>query len=83
MHYEVDLIVQLPFDDAAGKFLTSVQRSANQVLRFRGNDSTITITVEAHAMDRDGAIRAAQSEIGRIYPGTIYQAVGEPRPTSG
>jgi hypothetical protein len=80
MHYEVDMVVQLPFDDNAKRFLTSVQSSANQVLRFDGDDSTITITVEAHAMDLGGAVRAAQGEIGRIYPGTVHQAVGEPRP---
>jgi hypothetical protein len=81
MHYEVDMIVKLPFDYNARRFLTSVQRSANQVLRFRGDASTITVTVEAHAMDRDGAVKAAHGEMARIYPGTVYQAVGEPRVT--
>jgi hypothetical protein len=78
MHYEVDMVIQLPFYDNAKRFLTSVQSSANQVLRFRGDD-TITITVEAQAMDLEGAVKAAHGEIGRIYPGTIHKAVGEPR----
>ena len=80
MHYEVDMVLQMPFDDTARRFLTSVRRSANQVPRFRGGDSTTTITVEAHATDRDGAIRAAQSEIARIYPGTIHQPSGSRGP---
>jgi hypothetical protein len=79
MHYEVDMIVHKAFDDRAKRFLTDVQRSANQVLRFRGDAGTITITVEAHAMDRDGAVKAARAEIARIYPGGQYQATGEPR----
>ena len=74
------MVVQLPFDEITERFLTSVQRSANQVLRFHGDDSTITITVEAHAMDLEGAVRAARGEIARIYPGGDYQPVGEPRP---
>jgi carboxypeptidase C (cathepsin A) len=48
-------VVQLPFTDTAGRFLTDVQSSTNWVLRFRGDDSTIT--VEAHAMDLDGAVK--------------------------
>jgi hypothetical protein len=51
------------------------------VLRFRGDGSSFTITVEAHAMDRDGAIKAARGEIARIYPGGDYRKVGEPRLT--
>jgi hypothetical protein len=83
MHYEVDMVVQLPFDENARRFLTSVQRSANQVLRFHGDDSTITITVEAHAMDLESAIKAARGEIARIYPGGDYQRTGEPRVLDG
>jgi hypothetical protein len=82
MHYEVDMVVQLPFDDNAKRFLTSVQSSANRVLRFHGDDSTINVTVEAHAMDLDGAVKAAQGEIARIYPGTIHQAVATLDPSS-
>lgn len=79
MHYEVDVVVRQPLDDNARRFLSDVQRSAHRVLRFRGDDGTITITVEAHALDWDGAIRAARGEIARIYPGGDYQPIGEPR----
>jgi len=82
MHYEVDMIVQRPFDDTAKRFLTDVQHSANRVLRFHGDATTIAITVEAHAMDREGAVKAARAEIARIYPGGDYGEVGEPRPAS-
>jgi hypothetical protein len=67
MHYEVDMVVQTPFDDRAR--------------RFRGDAISITITVEAHAMDRDGAVKAARREIAHIYPGGDYRELGEPRPT--
>jgi hypothetical protein len=79
MRYEVDMVVQQPLDDRARRFLTEVQKSANRVLRFHGDDSTITIVVEAHGMDQDDAIRLARGHIARIYPGAEYQAVGEPR----
>ena len=46
MHYEVDVVVRQPLDDNARRFLSDVQRSAHRVLRFRGDDGTITITVE-------------------------------------
>jgi hypothetical protein len=80
MRYEVDMVVQTPFDDRARRFLAAVQSSANRVLRFRGDASSITITVEAHAMDRGGAIKAARREIAHIYPGGDYLEVGDPRP---
>jgi hypothetical protein len=80
MHFEVDMVVQRPLDDAARWFLTDVQRSANRVLRFHGDDSSITITVQAHAMNREGAVKSARGQIARIYPGARYQEVGEPRP---
>jgi hypothetical protein len=80
MHYEVDMVVQQPLDDRATRFLTDVQRSANRVLRFHGDDNSITITAEAHAMDRDGAVKSARGEIARIYPGGDYLEAGEPRP---
>lgn len=75
------MIVRRPFDDTAKRFLTDVQHSANRVLRFHGDAGTIAITVEAHAMDRVGAVKAARAEIARIYPGGDYQEVGEPRLT--
>ena len=82
MHYEVDVIVQHPLDERSRQFLSDVQRSANRVLRFRGDDRTITVTVEAHAYDRDGAVRSAVGEVARIYPAAVFSAEGEPRPVS-
>jgi hypothetical protein len=49
MHFEVDVVIQHPLDEQAERFLASVQRSANRVLRFRGDDKRIVVTVEAHA----------------------------------
>jgi hypothetical protein len=80
MHYEVEVIVQLPLDDRADRFLSEVQRSANHVLRFRGDDRAITITVEAHALDPEGAVRAARGEVARIYPSVPFAVSGEPLP---
>src|SRR5665213_3828399 len=80
MHFEVDVVVQHPLDHQAERFLTSVQRSANRVIRFRGDDHRIVITVEAHAFDREGAVRAAIQEIAHIYPLVKFEADGEPRP---
>ncbi|HEY4929346.1 MAG TPA: hypothetical protein VIH95_09365 [Acidimicrobiales bacterium] len=80
MHFEVDVIVQHPLDDQAERFLSSVQRSANRVLRFHGDERRIVVTVEAHAFDRDGAIRAAVQEVAHIYPLVKFEASGEPRP---
>jgi hypothetical protein len=79
MHYEVDMLVRLPLDDTARRFLTDVEKSANRVLRFHGDESSITITVEAHAIDPEDAVKSARGQMARIYPGTDYQAVGEPR----
>jgi hypothetical protein len=81
VHFEVDVEVQHPLDDRARRFLTDVQRSANRVLRFRGDDQRIIITVEAHAYDREGAVSAAIREVAHIYPLVKFQQVGEPRPT--
>jgi hypothetical protein len=81
MHFEVDVVVQHPLDQQAERFLTSVQRSANRVIRFRGDDQRIVVTVEAHAYDREGAVRAAIQEVAHIYPTTEFETAGEPRPT--
>ena len=81
MHFEVDVIVQHPLDAQAERFLSSVQRSANRVVRFRGDDQCIVVTVEAHAFDRAGAVRAAVQEVAHIYPLVKFEPIGEPRPT--
>ena len=80
MHFEVDVIVHCPLDAQAERFLSSVQWSANRVLRFRGDSQCIVVTVEAHAFDREGAIRAAVQEVAHIYPLAKFEASGEPRP---
>jgi hypothetical protein len=82
MHFEVDVVVQHPLDQQAERFLSTVQRSANRILRFRGDDERIVVTVEAHAHDRDGAVRAAIREVAHIYPLVQFAASGEPRATS-
>ena len=82
MHFEVDVVVHHPLDGQAVRFLTSVQRSANRVLGFRGDDHRIVVTVEAHAFDREGAVRAALQEVAHIYPLMRFEAGGEPKPIS-
>ena len=64
MHFEVDVIVQHPLDERSRRFLTDVQNSANRVVRFRGDERSITVTVEAHAYDRDGAVRVGHRRGG-------------------
>jgi hypothetical protein len=79
VHFEVDVEIQHPLDVQAKRFLTDVQRSANRVLRFRGDDRRIIVTVEAHAYDRGGAVSAAIREVAHIYPLVTIQLLGEPR----
>jgi hypothetical protein len=81
VHFEVDMLIQHPLDEQARRFLTDVQRSANRVIRFRGDDRRIIVTVEAHAYDRGGAVSAAIREVAHIYPTVTFQPIGEPRPT--
>ena len=73
------MVVQHPLDDQTKRFLTSVQESANQVLRFRGDHQRIVITVEAHAYDEAGALKAAVQEVAHIFPAVKFQPVGKPR----
>lgn len=80
MHFEVDVVVHHPLDDQAVRFLTSVQRSANRVLGFHGDEQRIVVTVEAHALDREGAVRAALQEVAHIYPLMRFETDGEPKP---
>ena len=80
VHFEVDVVVHHPLDEQAERFLIAVQRSANRVIRFRGDDRRIVVTVEAHAYDREGAVRAAIREVAHIYPMVEFEAAGEPRP---
>jgi hypothetical protein len=81
VHFGVDIEVQHPLDEQTRRFLTAVQRSANRVLRFRGDERTIIVTVEAHAYDREGAVSAAIREVAHIYPTVRFGTTGEPRLT--
>ncbi len=80
MHYEVDVTVQHALDANTGRFLDSVQRSANRLLRFRGDDRTITLTVKVAGLCRDDAIRGAAGEVARIFPAVCDEKYSEPRP---
>lgn len=57
----------------------SGQRSDNRVIRFSGDDERIVVTVEAHAYDREGAIRAAVREVASFCPVMQFSVDGEPR----
>ncbi len=67
MHFEVDISVPRPLDDRSLRFLTDVQRSANRVLRLRGDDECITLTVEARGLDGAAALRIASREAGQVH----------------
>lgn len=79
MRFEMEVVIQHPLDQQAERFLSSVQRSANRVIRFRGDNQRIVVTVEAHAYDREGAVRAAIQEAAHIYPLMKFEAEGDPR----
>jgi hypothetical protein len=79
MRYEVDVLVHHPLDENARAFLDSVIPSANQVLRYRAEGERMVVTVEAHALDEEGALPAAIREIARVYPLEKVEVVGEPR----
>jgi len=80
MRYEVDVIVHHPLNSQVERFLASIQRSANTVLRYRGDDKQIVLTVEAHAYDPEGARRTAVQEVAHVYPLERFEARGVPRP---
>ncbi|HUD17472.1 MAG TPA: hypothetical protein VMQ59_09420 [Acidimicrobiales bacterium] len=82
MHYEVDVTVQHALDERTERFLASVQRSANRVVRFRGDDHTITLTVEVAGLCREDAIRGAAGEVARIFPASCDEKYSEPRQRS-
>ena len=80
MHYEVDVVVRHPLDERTRRFLTDVQRSANQVVRFRGDERAVCVTVEVAGQCRDDAIRAAARQIARIFPASQDEKYSEPHP---
>ncbi len=69
MRYEIDVLVNRPLDEQTARFLEAVVASANQVVRFRGDDRSIRLTVNVAGLNRDDAIRSAASEVARIFPG--------------
>lgn len=79
MNYEVEVVIPRPLDDQIRRFLDSVQRSANRLVRFTGDSSSIKLTVEASGMCREEAIRAAAGEVARIFPNSNDEKYGEPR----
>jgi hypothetical protein len=81
MHFEVDVTVSRPLDERTDRFLSDVTRSANQVVRYRGDDRSVTLTVEVAGLCREDALRAAAGEVARIFPASSDERYGEPRQT--
>jgi hypothetical protein len=81
MRYEVDVTIAKPLDDTTRGFLDAVQLSANPVIRFKGDSRSITLTVDVAGQCREDAIRAASSEVARIFPAREDRRFGEPRET--
>jgi hypothetical protein len=79
VRYEVDVLVHHPLDDNARRLLDSVIHSANRILRYREDDDRMVLTVEAHAMDTEGALPAAIREVAKVYPLLKFEVVGKPR----
>lgn len=80
MRYEVDVTINKPLDDRNRQFLDAVQRSANRVVRFTGDERQIRLTVDVAGMCREEAVRAAAGEVTRIFPNSTDEKYGEPRP---
>jgi hypothetical protein len=72
--------VTLPraLDDQTRRFLDAVQHSANRLVRFGGDSTSIKLTVEVAGMYREDAIRAAAGEVARIFPACNDEKYGEP-----
>jgi len=68
MHYEVDVILNQALDAKTRQFLEVVQASANRVVRFRGDEQSIRLTVDVVGQCREEATRAAAGEVARIFP---------------
>lgn len=81
MIYEVDVTIARSLDEKTERILEAVQSSANRLLRFHGDSTSIKLTVEVAAMVRDEAIRAAAREVAAIFPASDNEKYSEPRPT--
>jgi hypothetical protein len=78
MHYEVVVTIPKALDDRTRRFLDAVQHSANRLVRFTGDPSSIKLTLEVAGMCREDAIRAAAGEVARIFPASSDEKYGEP-----
>jgi hypothetical protein len=81
MHYEVEVLIPRALDDRTRRFLDSVQRSANHLVRFSGDSASIKLVVEVSGMRPGDAVRAAVAEVARIFPNSNDEKYGEPRLT--
>ncbi len=79
MRYEVDVVIPEPLNDLNRRFLDAVQRSANRLVGFRGDDESITLILDVSGMCREDALRAASSEVARIFPACNEKRYGEPQ----
>jgi hypothetical protein len=68
MRYEVEVIMPKPLYDATRRFLDAVQRSANQLVSFRGDSASTMLVIEVAGMAPEDAVRAAAGEVARIFP---------------
>jgi hypothetical protein len=78
MHYEVEVIIPKPLDSQTCLFLDAVQRSANPLVRFSGDERTTKLLVEVSGMCRNDAVKAAAGEVARIFPASSDEKYGEP-----
>lgn len=78
MHYTVEVTIPRALDDPTRRFLDSVQRSANQLVRFSGDSASIKLIVEVSGMRSGDAVRAAAGEVARIFPNSNDEKYGEP-----
>jgi hypothetical protein len=78
MNYEVEVIMARAPDDQTRRFLDAVQRSANRLIRYSGDGSSIKLTVGVAGMCHEDAVRAAAGEVARIFPASNDEKYGEP-----
>jgi hypothetical protein len=79
MHYEVEVTIPKALDEPTRRFLNSVQRSANRLVRFTGDSTSIKLTVDVSGMRPADAVRAAAGEVPSIFPNSNDERYGEPR----
>ncbi len=78
MHYEVVVTIPKALDDRSRRFLEAVQHSANRLIGFTGDHSSIELKVDVAGMSREEALRAAAGEVARIFPAINDEKYGEP-----